>query len=115
MFFFTTQSLEIYTNGLIQDYLPANTTFMNGDRYSDAQGWDGSYLFYTDNYDADDAGGWGAGNWSGLRSINYYLANMRKADAPEKVLNHYEGVGRFFRAMFYFDKVRTETFLGTTT
>ncbi|NLO00392.1 MAG: RagB/SusD family nutrient uptake outer membrane protein [Bacteroidales bacterium] len=107
-FFFTSeQSLEIYTNGLIQDYLPANTTFMNGDRYSDAQGWDGSYLFYTDNYDADDAGGWGAGNWSGLRSINYYLANMRKADAPEKVLNHYEGVGRFFRAMFYFDKVRT--------
>jgi len=32
---------------------------------------------------------------------------MRKADAPEAVLNHYEGVGRFFRALFYYAKVRT--------
>ena len=60
-----------------------------------------------DNYSADDATNWTTSNWSQLRSINFYLDNMRKADAPEAVLNHYEGVGRFFRALFYYAKVRT--------
>lgn len=107
-YYFTSESsLEIYANGLIRDYLPAIVSFINGDRYTDTQSWDGSYNFYTDKYTVDDASGWAKGNWSDLRSINYFLANMRKADAPAEVLNHYEGVGRFFRAAFYFEKVKT--------
>lgn len=47
--------------------------------------------------------GW---NWTQLRNINYYLVNMRKAKINEAALNHYEGLGRFFRAKFYMDKVK---------
>lgn len=108
-YFASETSLEIYANGLIKscDCLPVILTFMNGDRYTDTQSWDGSYLLYTPKYDITDASGWGSGNWADLRQANFFLDNLRKADCSEDVLNHYEGIGRFFRAMFYFDKVRT--------
>ena len=44
-------------------------------------------------------------NWEVLRKINFYLAhssNCEDADARA----HYDGVARFFRAYFYFTKVR---------
>ncbi|HHJ09696.1 MAG TPA: RagB/SusD family nutrient uptake outer membrane protein [Bacteroidetes bacterium] len=49
------------------------------------------------------SGGW---NWSQLRKINIFLDNFRKADLPEEILAHYEGVARFFRAKFYMEKVK---------
>ena len=103
--FFTGEtSLELYSNGLIRGYLPSILDFINIDRYSDTQAWDGELLFYTDRFTVADQGSW---SWTRLRSINYYLENLRKADCEEAVLNHYEGVGRFFRAMFYIDKLQT--------
>lgn len=104
-FFFTDEtSLEIYTNGLCRTYSPSLLDFINGDRYSDTQSWDGEYKFYTDRFTQVDQTSW---SWSNLRSINYYLANMRKAEADAEILDHYEGVGRFFRALFYIDKLKT--------
>ncbi len=47
--------------------------------------------------------GW---DWEQLRRINYFLENVRRANAPEEVINHYEGLGRFFRARFYMEKVK---------
>lgn len=49
-----------------------------------------------------DEGGW---NWSMLRSINYYLQNSKNCK-DEKVRNRYDGVAYFFRAYFYFNKVK---------
>lgn len=100
-------SLEIYTNGLIRSFAPAINTFINGDNNADTHYWEGQYAYFTDSYNANDASNWGTGNWSQLRSINFYLDNMRNANAAPEVLDHYEGVGRFFRAMFYFDKLQT--------
>src|SRR5690606_9194566 len=74
---------------------------------ADTHHWEGQYAYFTDRYTANDATNWGTGNWSQLRSINYYLDNMRQANASPEVLDHYEGVGRFFRAMFYIDKLQT--------
>ncbi|WP_134087737.1 RagB/SusD family nutrient uptake outer membrane protein [Olivibacter sp. XZL3] len=48
-------------------------------------------------------GGW---DWSQLRNVNFFLANFRKANIAEERLNHFEGLGRFFRARFYVDKVK---------
>ncbi|MDJ1483078.1 RagB/SusD family nutrient uptake outer membrane protein [Cytophagaceae bacterium YF14B1] len=48
-------------------------------------------------------GGW---NWEQLRSVNYFLTNFRKAPLSEDVMNHYEGLARFFRAQFYVNKVK---------
>lgn len=106
-YFADESSLEIYTNGLIRSFAPAINTFINGDNNSDTHYWEGQHAYFTDAYNANDASNWGTGNWSQLRSINYYLDNMRNADASPEVLDHYEGVGRFFRAMFYIDKLQT--------
>lgn len=47
--------------------------------------------------------GW---DWTQLRRVNYFLDNFAKAEIDESLLNHYEGIGRFFRARFYMDKVK---------
>ena len=44
--------------------------------------------------------------WNTLRSINYFLANNTSATVTEKVRNNYNGIARFFRAWFYFEKVK---------
>jgi hypothetical protein len=102
-FFKDETSLEIYSNTLIQKWEPAIIDFVNGDRYTDTHGWDGLYNFYTDNYDSGDMTSW---SWSFLRTVNYYLEHMGEADVPEDIHNHYEGVGYFFRALFYIGKVQ---------
>jgi len=47
--------------------------------------------------------GW---TWGRLRDINFFLENVRNANLSEEVLNHYEGLGRYFRARFYAEKVQ---------
>lgn len=49
------------------------------------------------------SGGW---SWSNLRRINYFLANYHKVDDPAARAK-YSGIARFFRAYFYYDKVKT--------
>lgn len=49
-----------------------------------------------------DEKGW---NWSMLRSINYYLQNSDKCK-DESARRKYDGVALFFRAYFYFEKVK---------
>ncbi len=48
-------------------------------------------------------GGW---DWTQLRNTNFFLENFSKAQLDEATKNHYEGLGRFFRARFYMDKVK---------
>ena len=52
---------------------------------------------------ASGSGGW---SWGNLRKINYFLANYHRADDQE-AKNKYSGIARFFRAYFYYDKVKT--------
>jgi len=46
---------------------------------------------------------WG---WSTLRDINYFLENNTDPNIPEEIRNHFNGLARFFRAFFYFEKVK---------
>ncbi|MGL4583193.1 MAG: RagB/SusD family nutrient uptake outer membrane protein [Flavobacterium sp.] len=47
-------------------------------------------------------GGW---SWGDLRNINYFLANYERV--PDKnITKHYGGLAKFFRAYFYFEKVK---------
>ncbi|ANH82852.1 carbohydrate-binding protein SusD [Niabella ginsenosidivorans] len=48
------------------------------------------------------SGGW---TWSDLRAINFFLQNYQKC--PDEAARHkYGSIARFFRAFFYFDKVK---------
>lgn len=48
-------------------------------------------------------GGW---DWTQLRDVNFFLENFSNAKIGDDRLKHYEGIGRFFRARFYADKVK---------
>jgi hypothetical protein len=47
--------------------------------------------------------GW---EWEELRKTNFFLENFNNNDLPQEILDHYEGVARFFRANFYMKKVK---------
>ena len=51
--------------------------------------------------------GWTIGAWKDLFRVNYFLEHMDRANCPSEVINHYRGIARFWRAYFYFDKVKT--------
>lgn len=48
----------------------------------------------------------GAWNWGELRNINYFLDNVDTFPGDELIKNRYEGIARFFRAYYYFEKVK---------
>lgn len=106
-YFRTETDLETYANGFLQTMVPTADGIATGDDKSDYMAWRGEWQYLTDNYDADDQSGWSVGNWDDLRNINYFLANFKNANASEEVLKHYEGVARFWRAYFYWNKVKT--------
>lgn len=48
-------------------------------------------------------GGW---SWSTLRTINIMIREAQEADLETEIKNHWEGVGRLFRAREYYQKVK---------
>lgn len=47
--------------------------------------------------------GW---SWGDLRNINYFIVNNNNPAVPDATRRHYQGLARFFRAYFYFNKVK---------
>lgn len=45
-------------------------------------------------------------DWGSLRNVNYFIANNNDDRVPLDVRKHYTGIARFFRAFFYFEKVK---------
>jgi hypothetical protein len=45
-------------------------------------------------------------DWGNLRNINYFIVNCVDPAVSEAVRNNYLGIARYFRALFYFDKVK---------
>jgi len=54
-------------------------------------------------YSENNSGGW---SWSALRNVNYFIENNVDPAVAESVRNDYTGLARFFRAWFYYEKVR---------
>ena len=106
-YFRNESDLEAYANGFLQTMIPTAISVATGDARADYMAWRGEWQYLTDNFDADDQSGWSTGSWEDLRNINYFLGNFRRAAAGEAILNHYEGVARFWRAYFYMNKVKT--------
>lgn len=55
------------------------------------------------NYNSRTTDGW---NWVALRNINYFLEGLNTSPVDPAIVNHYRGLARFFRAWFYFDKIK---------
>ncbi|MCF0173785.1 MAG: RagB/SusD family nutrient uptake outer membrane protein [Bacteroidales bacterium] len=101
-------SLELYANGFIEKMTPAAEDVYKGDATSDLVATRNSNTYLTTPWSPSSQTGWSASNWNNLYNINYFLVNIDKATkATEAEKTHWRAVARFWRALFYFNKVRT--------
>ncbi|MDR0415180.1 MAG: RagB/SusD family nutrient uptake outer membrane protein [Prevotellaceae bacterium] len=54
----------------------------------------------------ESGGGWAYSDWALLRNINYFFSRYQTATGSEDEINRYVGEALFFRALFYFNKLR---------
>ncbi|MBO9199378.1 MULTISPECIES: RagB/SusD family nutrient uptake outer membrane protein [Niastella] len=104
-FFNTATDLQVYTNGFYE-MLPNYTLYTDEDSKSDNliplsvdARVKGTRLIPPTNANTK----W---QWEDLRSINFFLQNYQKCPDEAAKLK-YGGVARFFRAYFYYEKVKT--------
>lgn len=110
VFLQTENDLKIYSNGLTNTYILGESIAIGNNAYTDLC----ATKLSTDKYhpgiwNADKGGGWGSGNWSFLRQVNYMIENMYKSEgnvSAEKY-GHYMGVARFWRADAHWRKMKT--------
>ena len=101
--------LELYSNGLIQSYLPTADGLGYSDYASDLFCSKTSSDYYRPGiWSADKQTGWEVGSWRNIRRANIMLEGMVRAqgNVSEEVYNHYQGVARLWRAYFFFAKVQ---------
>ncbi len=102
-FFNTGEDLELYVNGLLS--LPNKSVYLS-DQSTDNATTTGAVEMKTIMTGSPSSqtinGGW---NWGRLRDINYFLDNYRRADATPQTKAHFAGIARYYRAIFYLDKV----------
>ena len=101
--------LELYSNGLIQSYLPTADGLGYSDYATDLFCSKTSSDFYRPGiWNADKQTGWEISSWRNIRRANTMLDGMvrAKGNVSEDIYNHYQGVARFWRAYFYYAKVK---------
>lgn len=101
-YFKTEKELKLYSNQFYtqlpdaEDYYQEMSDLVcNGLAYNDA----------VRGYSRIVPGTGGGWSFTALRHINYMLSNLYRCE-DENVRKHYEGIGRFFRAYFYFGKLQ---------
>lgn len=104
-FFKSPKDLEIYSNKFY-GYLGAPSN----DRGSDnvvAAGItnDGFYRMMRGQVSPENIGQW-YGYWERMREINFLLEHAHKAAGPQEDIDHFIGVGRLFRAWYYYELVK---------
>jgi len=111
-FWKTANDLRLYSNSFYNAF-PEERGFSGIGIY----GWDASQgsdnMIQMDpntrlNGDITPSGaeGWASTDWSALRNVNYLLANYAKVSDSWDNVKQYVGEALFFRAWFYFDKLR---------
>lgn len=96
------KDLELYSNSFYK-ILPNGKDIVRGDNMTDFVVGRSINNYLTGTYTAYDSGGW---SWEDLRNINYFLEQSQQATVDDKRKAHYHGIARFFRAWFYFEKVK---------
>lgn len=93
--------LQLYTNSFYS-LLPGNSTSL--DAMSDYLAVKSVSNFIQEGAFAPNlSSGW---SWGDLRNINYFIANNVDPKLSPEVRKNYTALARFFRAYFYFEKVK---------
>jgi hypothetical protein len=105
-FFNSASDLQLYVNGLYVESMK-----LVGSLYMDLESDNYTYYIYETWLDqiltgsASPENSWGWGGWEHLRAINYLLVHAPKATGTPEDINHWTGVARYFRAVWYADKI----------
>src|SRR5690606_37876448 len=101
-YFRTASELQTYTNAFYADLPDALAIHYNNPNQGDDEARNTlAAEFQGTRTTSASGGGW---TWTSLRRINFYLENSHKC-ADEAARLQYDGVARFFRAYFYYNKV----------
>lgn len=101
--FGTESGLELYTNSFY-DMLPSASSAVRKDNMSDYMARRDVPSFIREGaYGPQQSDGW---DWKDLRNVNYFIENCTNEKISETVRRNYIGIARFFRAYFYFEKVK---------
>lgn len=103
-YFNTEAELRTYTNGLYT-YLPGSDIFSSDNQSDNVATKTYNPVVAGQQTIATDATGAGW-TWGYLREINLFLDSYQKAQEPQEVKDNFAGIARFYRAWFYFDKVK---------
>ena len=95
------QGLDLYANSFYS-ILPGRAT--NLDAMADYMAVKTVPTFVQQGSFAPNlSSGW---TWTDLRNVNYFIANCNDPAVPLDVRKNYIGIAKFFRAYFYFEKVK---------
>ena len=101
--FFSTQTeLDIWANNFYSDLMPAPSDL--AELAADDLGSAGGLNALQKGTRMPSSKSWTSDTWKPLRNINYMLENNKCSDQAVKL--RYDGVCYFFRAWYYFEKVR---------
>ena len=102
-FFQSEKDLELYTNSFYQRMLPGGLEVVQADEMGEYTSKNQSPAYIAGSYTSVNEPEW---NWTNLRNINYFLEHIGNEEIPQEARDHYEGIARFFRAYFYYEKVK---------
>ncbi|MBE9584951.1 RagB/SusD family nutrient uptake outer membrane protein [Mucilaginibacter sp. JRF] len=101
--FGSVNGLQLYANSFYEN-LPDAGALVRSDAMADYAARTSVPDFLRPGaYNAQQSTGW---TWTALRNINYFLANNNRPTVAEDQRRNFNGLARFFRAWFYFDKLK---------
>ncbi|PSL24033.1 RagB/SusD family nutrient uptake outer membrane protein [Chitinophaga ginsengisoli] len=102
-FFKNANDLKLYCNQFYQN-LPVQNSFWSEKNSDNQVPLDADDFLYGSYVVPVSGGGW---DWSQIRGCNYFLQRYQRANADDATKNKYVAEIRFFRALFYWQKVKT--------
>lgn len=100
--FSSAAGMELYTNSFYNQLPSTDTGVFQIDDESDFVARSGVPTFLAPGaLSPVTSSGW---SWSELRNINYFIENAQESKVANK--DHFIGLARFFRALFYFEKIK---------
>lgn len=103
VYFETIKDLELYTNTYYDLVSPQFCDYVSDNcaAYSDASPYND---LIRGNITPATVGGWN--DWGTLRRFNFFMDNVHRASGSQDQINHYTGITRLHRAIWYYEKVK---------
>jgi hypothetical protein len=104
-FFQSPADLETYSNGFY-GYLSPSYSDINSDNIANYNADGEVDLLVRGGLSSANASGWDKKDWEALRKINFMLDHIPQVKGDPALIKHFVGIARFFRANFYFEKIK---------